>query len=143
MASRTGERPFVTAIRCASVALALSGFAACSGNPEIIREVFESPGGKDGGLSDGMAPLFTTDTGVAGCKSKTCADVGADCGDTLNGCNGILHCGTCSKGEDCSIVTPNVCTKLTDLCQGLSKRDACSGKACGVESDGCGTPYAC
>jgi hypothetical protein len=132
-------------MRIGFVALLLQGFAACSGKPEIIRE--EDTPNKPAPLPeagpDSSVPIFVTDSGTNHCQAMTCADVGANCGDTVDPCGTILHCGDCKSDEACSIVTANVCTKLTDLCNKISKDDACKDKACGIEGDGCGGQYDC
>lgn len=35
------------------------------------------------------------------CVPKTCAQVGASCGQTPDGCNGTLNCGGCIQTEEC------------------------------------------
>jgi hypothetical protein len=128
-------------------ALALCLFSAC-GDPEIYRGEGSNSGNQDGGPVvpfDSGVPIFTGDGAIKpSCTPKTCADVGADCGDAIDGCDGILHCGACPSGQACSIQTPNKCTELSGLCQPAAKAEVCtSGKECGLEGDGCGGQYEC
>jgi hypothetical protein len=142
-ASGAGPRS-LSWLRCVVVGLVLVGFSACSGKPEIIREDF--PGVTkptvDAG-ADATTPIFPSDSGTGSCKGKSCDALGLDCGDTVNDCGKILHCGTCATGESCSIEKANVCTQLTDLCKPIAAKTACAGKACGVEGDGCGGKIDC
>jgi len=89
-----------TWLRLVVTGLVVAGFAACSGKPEIIREEFPSrrhPLVDAGG--DGSEPIFTTDSSGISCKGTTCDDLGLNCGDTVNNCGKILHCGTCRSEE--------------------------------------------
>jgi len=36
------------------------------------------------------------------CPPKTCANLGATCGNPSDGCGATLNCGTCASGYDCS-----------------------------------------
>lgn len=129
---------------CALVA-AVALFS-CSSKPELIGNEPGGSGGKtgtaDGG--SGSTPIFTGD-GSPGpsCRPKTCADIGAECGETLDGCGGRLECGTCPAGQGCSVVTANKCTDLTTLCKPRTQSEACDGKECGLEGDGCGASLDC
>jgi hypothetical protein len=138
-------RLFTNLLRFATVGLALQAFAACNGKPEIIREeTAQHHNSAPDAAIDAYVPILTTDSGHNNtCVAKTCADQGADCGDTVDGCGNVLHCGDCGKGEACSIETANKCTKLSDLCKPISERTACKGKACGIEGDGCGGQFDC
>jgi hypothetical protein len=91
-------------------------------------------GASDELLEDGKNP---------DCKATTCKEQNADCGKIADGCGDFIDCGGCDDGAKCSIVTTNVCTTLSDLCVKLSKADACEGKECGSEGDGCGGTYEC
>ena len=69
-----------------------------------------------------------------------------NCGKVPDGCGEVLDCGGCPRGGICGLVSPNVCSTqqdIDDLCQPLSEKDACAGKECGVEGDGCGGTYEC
>jgi hypothetical protein len=87
-----------------------------------------------GGCSDGMG------SGDAGaCVPKTCADLGATCGKTLDGCNNVIECGTCTDGQTCGAAGPNVCgvgTCTPDTC-------GAANQTCGLRADGCGTVWNC
>jgi hypothetical protein len=141
-------RLLVIGLRIAVVGLGLQSFSACSGKGEVVRGQSPHPRPAtdiDGGVDAYTPPnIFGPDSGQQmSCQKKTCKDLGADCGDTVDGCGNILHCGDCASDEKCSIATANVCTKLTDLCKPIAKADACSGKECGIEGDGCGGQIDC
>ncbi|HEX8433746.1 tryptophan synthase alpha chain [Archangium sp.] len=76
----------------------------------------------------------------AECQPLTCAGLGLDCGVTIDGCGGVLRCGTCSEGEVCGgSGVPNVCgppTCLPGTCESL-------GRNCGTVWDGCGGTLEC
>jgi len=84
--------------------------------------------------------------GVAdtGCKPKTCAELGANCGPQGDGCGGtITSCGTCTAPETCGGGgTPSVCGKPpTPTC--TPKTCTEMGLNCGPAADGCGTLANC
>ncbi len=86
-------------------------------------------------------PEPTPNTQVhASCQSFTCAQLGFDCGETIDGCGGVLRCGTCPEGETCGGTgQPNVCgppTCLPGTCSSL-------GSTCGATPDGCGGQVYC
>ncbi len=142
--SSTGTRLVTIGLRVLALGLGIQAFAACSSHPEVVRG---GPGSKpittfDAGV-DVFVPVISSDSGVPVCEKKTCKDLGANCGDTVDGCANTLHCGDCASDEKCSIETANVCTKLSDLCKPITKADACSGKQCGIEGDGCGGQLDC
>lgn len=100
----------------------------------------EGPGnGTGGALIDGKPKPDT-------CTPKTCKELGKNCGKVADGCGDILDCGSCDSGLPCGAFEPNVCATADDyseLCQPQSKEEACAGKECGVEGDGCGNYYEC
>jgi hypothetical protein len=81
--------------------------------------------------------------GILGCKRATCAELGKNCGPVADGCGGTLDCGTCAADAACGLVSASVCTPFVDLCVPASAADACAGKACGTEGDGCGGSIDC
>jgi len=94
---------------------------------------------KCGGFN-GMAPDGAT---MGNCTPETCQSLGIDCGQTGDGCGGILNCGSCTSPQYCggggfnkcggnNGQTPDggvPCTPTT--CQKL-------GYDCGFAGDGCG-----
>ena len=89
---------------------------------------------------DGRRASLETLAQGAGCQALTCAAQGLDCGTAIDGCGGVLHCGTCPSGEACGGGgRPNVCglapcTRST--CESLGAR-------CGDVPDGCGGHLRC
>ena len=76
----------------------------------------------------------------AGCQPMTCAERGLDCGVTIDGCGGVLRCGSCGPGEVCGGGgVPNVCGErpcTPATCESLAS-------TCGSVPDGCGGSLAC
>jgi hypothetical protein len=76
----------------------------------------------------------------SGCQPLTCEAQGLDCGTALDGCGGVLRCGTCDGGEVCggggvpNVCGPAQCTRAT--CASL-------GRNCGHVADGCGGTLEC
>jgi len=74
------------------------------------------------------------------CQPMTCESQGLNCGVTIDGCGGTLHCGTCSGGQICGGGSvPNVCGGFActpATCASLEKN-------CGTVSDGCGGTLEC
>ncbi len=135
--------------RLFTVLLAGAFAAACGSSPDAPRE----PGGPIGEEGTGGKPpidddhtVLPPDTNIddpEDCKPTTCKEQGKNCGSIADGCGSLLECGKCDSGELCGIVSTNVCTNLESLCQPLSKAEACAGKECGAEGDGCGGTYEC
>lgn len=101
-------------------------------------------GGSDSDQGTGGDPGDVLEDGEdSECEPTTCKAQHKDCGNIADGCGGYIDCGGCDDGAKCSIVEPNICTTLSDLCVKLSKADACEGKECGSEGDGCGGTYEC
>jgi len=73
------------------------------------------------------------------CTPKTCAQLGADCGETSDGCESLIACGACASGETCGAGGPNKCGVGT--CTPLTCTVA--GAECGLIGDGCGKPLDC
>ena len=144
--SSTGARLLGVGLRIFALGLAFQAFLACDNTPEVIRS---TPGKSPDTTADAgevdvyVPPIFKSDSGMQSCEHKSCQDLGANCGDTVDGCGAQIHCGDCTSDEKCSIEKANVCTKLTDLCKPISKTDVCAGKECGIEGDGCGGQIDC
>jgi len=85
--------------------------------------------------------LLMGEAGNGSCNALTCAKLGYTCGQTGNGCGGMLDCGTCTAPETCGGGgTFSVCGGLgpctPKTCAGL-------GANCGPEGDGCGNLLQC
>ena len=89
----------------------------------------------------GSGTVYTC--GYTGCKtSRSCADLGANCGNIDDGCGGTLNCGTCPNQADggpevCGAGGPNKCGVGT-----CTPSATCNGK-CGPVMDGCGNVIQC
>lgn len=123
--------------------------AACGGGADVSQKPRHGDGtggsAGEGGAGDGAKGGRPIDPGGK-CTPKTCDDLETNCGAVADGCGDILECGECENGHVCGLVTPNVCSTdsdIDDLCHRISKDDACDGKECGVEGDGCGGTYDC
>ncbi|MET0410591.1 MAG: hypothetical protein ABW217_04820, partial [Polyangiaceae bacterium] len=95
-------------------------------------------GGTSGGLVTGG-----TSGGDGNCEPTTCAAQDKNCGLIVDGCGSTIDCGSCSAEQTCGLVDANVCTSPADVCVPQSAEDACAGKQCGLESDGCGHTVDC
>lgn len=84
---------------------------------------------------DGAKPDVKTDGPTEGggggdggvCTPKTCAQLGAECGNAPDGCGGKISCGTCQSGKQCGGGGANKC--------GVN---ACAPKTCVQVSATCG-----
>lgn len=75
-----------------------------------------------------------------GCGPQTCEQQGLECGLAIDGCGGVLRCGTCPEGEQCGGGgAPNVCGPASCL----PTTCAPQGKNCGTISNGCGGTLDC
>ncbi|MBV9947502.1 MAG: hypothetical protein JOZ69_11675, partial [Myxococcales bacterium] len=95
-----------------------------------------------------MAPLTCGGGGVSGqcgapdggtCQPQSCQQQNLSCGQTGDGCGGVLNCGTCTAPAACvngQCVAPDAsgCTMLSCQAQNLS---------CGQTGDGCGGVLNC
>ena len=75
----------------------------------------------------------------ATCTPRTCAQMGANCGQVADGCGGLLSCGTCTAPASCggggvANQCGNYCTITTCGAQGAN---------CGIIADGCGGTLNC
>lgn len=74
------------------------------------------------------------------CQPRSCESQGLDCGTALDGCGGVLRCGTCPEGEVCGGGgVPNVCGPASCL----PTTCVAQGKNCGTISNGCGGTLDC
>ena len=83
-----------------------------------------------------------------GCTPKACADLGAECGTVLDGCGGVLSCGTdCSEhghGHNASVCIGSGPTQCSEEAHGCAARTCADlAAACGLASDGCGHVIDC
>jgi hypothetical protein len=70
--------------------------------------------------------------------ADTCELLGKDCGPWVDGCGGMLDCGTCAANESCGGGgTPGVCGGC------VPTTCAAEDVHCGVIDDGCGTALDC
>jgi hypothetical protein len=104
------------------------------------RSPLFADGGLDGG--PGSALDFVSDDEEQ-CEPARCDDLDFDCGPVVDGCGGIVDCGECSDGQVCGLFEHNVCATLDEICEPIAKADACEGKECGSEGNGCGGTHDC
>src|SRR6185369_11122190 len=77
---------------------------ACATSEEVT---FSGSGGADASAGDDGGVAFADgnvefgDGSLGGCKRRTCADVGANCGPLADGCGGLVDCGTCAAPKIC------------------------------------------
>ncbi len=72
------------------------------------------------------------------CAPLTCAEQGATCGATDDGCGGELHCGVCGIPGVC---VDRACVATFAAC--VPKTCAEVGATCGATDDGCGGAIQC
>jgi len=116
----------------AGAAIAVLAAPGCLG----IGDTNDGPKTKDAGTDADASALSD---GAWLCTPLTCADIGADCGDTGDGCSSIISCGTCPTGQNCGAGGPNKCgvgTCTPTTCAKL-------GAECGPIGDGCGQSLDC
>ncbi len=108
-------------------AVAVVFIQSCNGGAELCRRAADCDPGE------------VCDSGTClPCQSKSCQDLGKNCGTLDNGCGGTLDCGACASGV-CGAMVANVCgvpacTPAT--CISL-------GATCGLAGDGCGGSLQC
>jgi hypothetical protein len=95
-------------------------------------------GGTSGGLVTGG-----TSGGDGNCEPTTCEAQSKNCGVIVDGCGDTIDCGGCSGDEVCGLLEENVCASTADVCVPQTQEEACEGKQCGLESDGCGNTVDC
>lgn len=103
-----------------------------------------SPVDGSAGLDAGNERDGNTDREAAGdasseCAVGTCAALGAECGQVVDGCGHVLECGDCPDAQTCGASVPNVCgvgTCIPSTCEEL-------GATCGTFADGCGGTIEC
>jgi hypothetical protein len=76
---------------------------------------------------------------VGSCEPLPEADACLDrsCGQTTDGCDGSVDCGSCDASEVCVDGT------CEPLCNPIAEAEACAEKDCGQVGDGCGGTYDC
>jgi hypothetical protein len=97
-------------------------------------------GGNDGTAPDG-APINN-------CTPATCASLHINCGQTGDGCGGVLSCGSCPATEYCGGGGFNQCGGSTGLLPDggtpcTPTTCAALGYTCGTAADGCGGALNC
>jgi hypothetical protein len=99
------------------------------------------PDGQQCGLLEASQCAAQPSGGDEGCEAEitSCADLNLQCGQTGNGCGGLIDCdaesGGCAEGEICGGGGPQQCGSFD--CVPLDPEDACDG-SCGIVSNGCG-----
>jgi hypothetical protein len=146
----TPSRPKFLWTTLAAVALSATLASACGGGPSVSasgKKSGDDTGGAGGGTGEGGEGAGgTTIIPPDECEPKTCEDLEKNCGAVADGCGEIIQCGECEDGHICGFKTANVCSTdddIDDLCEKVSEDEACDGKECGVEGDGCGGTYEC
>src|SRR5438045_1115801 len=112
-----------------------------------------SSGGGEGGTvsgddNDGSVDLGFDSGPTLGsvvCTPKTCAELGATCGQQGDGCGQIIDCGSCPSPQFCGGNGANHCglgaTDGGSLCVAHTCADL--GASCGTQGDGCGSTLDC
>ena len=95
-----------------------------------------------GGFSRcGPPPMPTPDAGPP-CIPTTCAALGYSCGPNMDGCGGVLQCGSCKAPEYCGGGGYSRCGQTAAPDGGMTacvpKTCAELGPSCGPQGDGCG-----
>jgi hypothetical protein len=127
-----------------SVVLFASTIVACSGGDSTPGDLEITDGGDDGSIDGNVddSNVFNLDGDnetFTGCKPKTCADLGANCGPAADGCGALVDCGTCTAPAVCGGGgVANVCGTG---CKGLTCADLKA--TCGKQGDGCGAVIDC
>jgi hypothetical protein len=142
---------FASLTRVALVLFVLASLAACGNSPPPPSSVIGSANGSADATKppeakdyvDFVAGSDAAGGGALACAPSSCEAQGKSCGIIADGCGGTLDCGSCPDGGSCGIVSANVCSRLADLCVPASAEEACAGKQCGVEGDGCGGTLDC
>lgn len=123
------------------LALAVVGLAGLSLSVASCLGVENAAADPPTGVGDAGsdADAHTLGDGAWACTPKTCADLGANCGDVGNGCSAIINCGTCPTGQNCGAAGPNKCG------EGTCTPSTCAtlGAECGAIGDGCGKALDC
>jgi hypothetical protein len=132
----------MSVFRSLSVILLAAGMFSCGSSGEA-GDTTQDAGRRDGSGGSSAIELPDGSGEAATCLPKTCTALELNCGAVADGCGGILSCGDCAADAVCGLQKPNVCGKPADLCKPISRDQACAGKACGVEGDGCGKTYDC
>ena len=138
---------------CSAGAVASCGSGAPSsdfvkGEPDASMESSDSGTSppNDGSLLKGDGSIST------GCKPKTCADQGFNCGMNGDGCGGTIDCGSCKAPEFCGGGGPSICGGqgigpdggVINTCTPYTCATAPKGPYnCGSTGDGCGNILNC
>lgn len=85
--------------------------------------------GRDAGSQDSGKPDSST------CTPRTCADRGAECGASDDGCGHALQCGSCNAPDVCGASAPNRCS-----CAPKAIPPGTTG-LCGHFANGCGDTH--
>lgn len=125
--------PLGLAVMAVGTAVVLAACGSGNGDPVIEG---------DGGLVDGDNPF--AETGTGGCVAKTCAEIGAECGQQGNGCGQVIDCGSCQTGF-CGGGGPSKCGDgIGDGGAPVHARCCADLSAgCGPQGDGCGGVMQC
>ena len=127
-----------------------------AGGPDDLGDATTS--GKDGGGTGVLMQGNPDATTTSMCTPKTCADLGATCGQNGDGCGGLTaNCGTCASPQFCggggaskcglgfspdgSAITASGDGGSTSACTPLDC--ASQGFDCGLAGDGCGNTIQC
>lgn len=128
----------------AGLAWAAGLLAGCGGSSEDAKA--SNVGSDGGGFVDAAADV-SSDSGPGpsdaaqegACSAQSCADLGLDCGSALDGCGGVIDCGSCPSGQTCGAAGPNLCGA------GNCSPKTCAqlGASCGLVSDWCASVIPC
>ncbi len=138
------KRKHILTLAVCLLAAAVSACTSDDGNSDS-RLGDDDPDGADAG-QDNRDILGADDTDLSPGEAKeVCEEQGAECGFVPDDRGGVADCGSCDDGAACGVLEKNRCVELNEaeLCNPLSKNDACEGKECGAAGDGCGGTFEC
>jgi hypothetical protein len=94
--------------------------------------------GAEGGVTLGG------DGSTGPCVSKTCAELGYNCGPNTDGCGNPIQCGSCTAPQFCGGGGFSVCGGIEDAGAACVPRTCQqAGVFCGPTGDGCGNMLSC
>ncbi len=106
--------------------------------PDVAHDTNEDRESGDVSQEPPVLDVISEPVSEVVCNSRTCAQLGAECGYISDGCGKYLFCEDCTGGRVCGSLVPNRCGPGC-----VPKTCAAQGAACGSISDGCGATQDC